>query len=310
MEDAGAYSLFYHKSSRAIREIYDMKEKKTDGARQFHDDSYYVASEDRIENMDAIQAAKEVLRSKKNRKVSKVIKTALKDTKRQKQRIFKVLDRIYKKNKKHAFGGLQPPVHKNILSLVAHPQMLLEAYTTIRSNKGTMTKAKINNHGKLVISSEMEQKKARLPDSMNWKMIRYISNLVRTGKYTWGVSRRIWLDKPGTQKKRPITTPPFADRMVLESIRMVLEAMYEPWFDKMNVSFGFRAGKGTHDAIHSILFGERCHGFKSAIEGDISGAYDNVDRNLLIRFIGKRIADTRFLKFLRKRLDLKLFDTQ
>jgi retron-type reverse transcriptase len=285
-----------------------MNKKNKYNAEQHHNDAYYVTSEDRIANMDAIQASKEVLRTPKNKKVTKIIRTALKDAKAKKQRIFNVLDRIYKKNVKHAFGGLHPPIHNNILSLVGHPQMLLQAYTTIRSNKGAMTKAKINNKNKLVISQKKELQKQRLPDSMNWKTIRYISEQVRSGKYVWGTSRRIWIDKPGTQKKRPITIPPFADKMVQESIRMVLEAIYEPWFDKMNVSFGFRAGKGTHDAMHSILFSGKNQGMKTAIEGDISGAYDNVDRDLLIKLIGTRISDKRFLRFLRNRLDLKLFD--
>ena len=76
---------------------------------------------------------------------------------------------------------------------------------------------------------------------------------LKIGKYPWGASRRIYIPKLGKpDQMRPITIPPFMDRVVQQAIRAVLEAIYEPWFDKSNCSFGFRPFKGTHDAITSI----------------------------------------------------------
>ena len=72
------------------------------------------------------------------------------------------------------------------------------------------------------------------------------------------------------------------DRVVQATILRVLEAIYEPWFDKLNRSFGFRPNKGCHDAIYNITRKET-RGLTTAIEGDIKGAYDNVSKEKLIK---------------------------
>lgn len=60
-------------------------------------------------------------------------------------------------------------------------------------------------------------------------IIYQMSFLIRKGLYPWGCSRLIWIPKPGVKDKlRPITIPNFGDKMVQESIRMVLESIYEP----------------------------------------------------------------------------------
>lgn len=53
-----------------------------------------------------------------------------------------------------------------------------------------------------------------LPDGMTWNLINWISQSILKGTYVWGASRRIWIPKPGTKKLRPITIPPFVDKMV------------------------------------------------------------------------------------------------
>jgi RNA-directed DNA polymerase len=60
---------------------------------------------------------------------------------------------------------------------------------------------------------------------------------------------------------------------------------------------GFRPGKSCHHAITYIKkFGTGCN---IAIEGDIEGAYDNVDHDILYKILEKRIADYKFLKLLK-----------
>lgn len=83
---------------------------------------------------------------------------------------------------------------------------------------------------------------------------------------TRGSSRRIWLDKPGSNKKRPITIPPFMDRLVQEAIKMVLVAIWEPDFEKMNRAFGFRPNKSCHDAIVALQSNHTI-GLTRALEG-------------------------------------------
>jgi RNA-directed DNA polymerase len=92
--------------------------------------------------------------------------------------------------------------------------------------------------------------------------------------------------KPGTTKLRPITIPPYADRLVQEAIRMVLEAIYEPHFQRMNVSFGFHSGFGVHNAICKLKNGRLSQGLDKAIEGDIEQAYPSLNRQTLLKVLG------------------------
>jgi len=70
---------------------------------------------------------------------------------------------------------------------------------------------------------------------------------------------------------------------------MVLQAIWEPDFEKMNRSFGFRPNKSCGDALTAIL-SPRGHGLHFAIEGDIQGAYDAVPKDkLLSQLVGRLV---------------------
>ena len=134
-------------------------------------------------------------------------------------------------------------------------------------------------------------------------------NLLRQGLYPWGASRRVMMHepKPGkSNRKRPLTIPPFMAKVVQKAIYMVLEAIYEPWFDKTNRSFGFRPHKGCHEAIY-CLTNKRNIGMIYAIESDIEGAYNKVKKDKLINILSKRINDRKFLNLIRERLDYQYF---
>ena len=52
------------------------------------------------------------------------------------------------------------------------------------------------------------------PDGFSLRDVYLVNYLIRKNAYPWGSSRIIWLDKPDSNKKRPITIPPFLDRLV------------------------------------------------------------------------------------------------
>ena len=82
---------------------------------------------------------------------------------------------------------------------------------------------------------------------------------------------------------------------------MVLEAIYEPIFENMNCSFGFRPNKGVHETITAITSYDT-NGLFRAIEGDIQAAFDEVDKQKLLDNLAKLISDKKFLSFIKKRL--------
>lgn len=176
-----------------------------------------------------------------------------------------------------------------------------------------MTEAAILSQDKLdrltLSQSKLLNATYKAPDGLTLEIFRLAIQLLKKGKYPWGASKRIYVPKPGTDAKRPITISPFMDKVIQTAIKMVLEAIYEPWFEKTNRSFGFRANKGCQDAIFCLTT-PHCQNMKIAIEGDIESAYDKVNREKLIEILKERIADKRFINLMAKRLDCQIFDAE
>lgn len=223
----------------------------------------------------------------------------------------KALHGIYNNNIAYAKGYKPFRKTTNLVKVVAKPEMLLLAYKRIKRNRGALTPAEdVDSHTFNNYTPQQKdvffRKKTR-PDGFSLEDIYLTSVLIRKGKYPWGSSRRIWLDKPGSDKKRPITIPPFMDRIVQESIKMVLVAIWEPDFETMNRSFGFRPNKSCHDAL-AALQSNHTIGLRNALEGDVSAAYDNVRKEDAIRCLKKKIQDNKFMRLMSKRWDYDYVD--
>jgi retron-type reverse transcriptase len=283
-------------------------------AQSFHNTQYYENQNYVRLHMVKLDEIKKKMATPKQIEVSLLLDDYKEKAKTETIRVFRVLLNIRNKVVACIKNNKPLPKHNDLINLISNRYILLQAYRTIRKNKGTMTQAqpmpnkefeKLDNNQKDLII-----KLSELPDGMNWQTIDIISRLIKDGKYPWGCSRLIWIPKPGTKKERPLTIPPFSDRIVQEAIRMVLEAIYEPVFQSMNCSFGFRARNGVHQAISLIKDPRLSNGMKAAIEGDIEQAYPNMDRQILVDILGERILDKKFLKFMKTRLKIRLYDTK
>jgi len=223
----------------------------------------------------------------------------------------KILLGIYNKNKAAALllrEGKNPSIdNTKLISIIANPQLLLMAYTAIKRNKGALSKAAYLDQNTLNNFNEKQRilyfRSRSFPDGISLRDFFMVSELIKKGLYPWGSSSRVYFPKPGVpDKKRPITIPPFMDRIVQKAISMVLEAIYEPYFEVQNRSFGFRPNKGCHDAIVACT-STYTSGKITAIEGDIEAAYDTVNKDKLIQVLSKKITDRKFLRLIRDRLD-------
>lgn len=204
------------------------------------------------------------------------------------------------------------PTHNNLHKILGNPEILILAYKMIKGNKGAMTKGgeKSKEDLKKMNKEQLElyYKSKIFPDKISIEDFILAGKLIRQNKYPWGTSKRIYVPKPGSEKMRPITIPPFMDRIVQKAISMILESIYEAEFDSMNRSFGFRPGKGVHDAIIGIK-SKLNIGKHIAIEGDIKAAYDTVDREILMKILNKRIKDNKFLNLIKERLKYDYTET-
>jgi RNA-directed DNA polymerase len=91
--------------------------------------------------------------------------------------------------------------------------------------------------------------------------------------------RRVWIPKPGKAEKRPLGIPIIRDRAMQALAKLALEPEWEARFEPN--SYGFRPGRGCHDAIGAI-FNEIRFKAKYVLDADIKGCFDGISHQALL----------------------------
>ena len=91
--------------------------------------------------------------------------------------------------------------------------------------------------------------------------------------------RRVWIPKPGKDEKRPLGIPVMRDRAAQALVKAALEPQWE-WKFEPN-SYGFRPGRGAHDAIEAIFNQIRVKS-KFVLDADIAKCFDKINHEKLL----------------------------
>ena len=146
-------------------------------------------------------------------------------------------------------------------------------------------------------------------DGMTWTMyaerlegrLADLHDRVHSGAYRATPSRRVNIPKPdgGT---RPLGIAALEDKIVQKAVvETILTPIYEAQF--LGFSYGFRLGRGAHDALDALVVGIERRKINWVVDCDIRAFFDAVSRDWLVRFLEHRIADKRVIRLIVKWLN-------
>jgi RNA-directed DNA polymerase len=93
-------------------------------------------------------------------------------------------------------------------------------------------------------------------------------------------TRRVWIDKPGTDEKRPLGIPTMYDRALQALVKLALEPEWEARFEPN--SYGFRPGRSCHDAVEAIFCVIKQKA-KYVLDADIAKCFDRINHRELLK---------------------------
>jgi len=118
---------------------------------------------------------------------------------------------------------------------------------------------------------------------------------VRQGRYRAVPARRAYIPK-ADGRLRPLGIASLEDKVVQRAVVEVLNAIYEE--DFKNFSYGFRPGRGPHQALDALSVGITQRHVNWVLDADISDFFGSLDHGWLRKFLRHRIADPRVLRLI------------
>jgi len=169
--------------------------------------------------------------------------------------------------------------------------MLKEAWKRVKQNKGAagydgMSISDVEKYGVEMYLSE-------------------IADEVRQEAYKAQPVLRVYIPK-ANGKLRPLGIPTVKDRIVQMCCKLVIEPIFEA--DFQDCSFGFRPKRSAKDAITRVKGHVATERLRQVYDADLSGFFDNIPHDRLMKLVEQRISDRRILKLIRMWLKTPVFE--
>lgn len=182
-------------------------------------------------------------------------------------------------------------VNRDLYRLMYREDLYIIAYERLKSKPGNMT----------------EGSDGETLDGFSQEAIQAIIRDMRTEQFRFKPVRQRFIPKPNG-KMRKLGIPCVKDKIVQEVIRLILEAIYDSPYGAYfhETSHGFRPNHSCHTALRT--YRERWPAVNWIIEGDIHACFDELDHQVLVQLLRKKIQDERFLNLVWKLLHAGYLD--
>src|SRR5215207_2747405 len=152
---------------------------------------------------------------------------------------------------------------------------------------------------------ELKENAASGVDRLRWtdyeadleRKLEDLHDRVHRGAYRALPSRRVYIPKPDG-RQRPLAIAALEDKIVQRAVVALLNAIYEE--DFLGISYGFRPGRGTHDALDALCVGIDSRKVSWILDADIRSFFDEISQEWLIRLLEHRIGDRRIIRLIQK----------
>ncbi len=118
-------------------------------------------------------------------------------------------------------------------------------------------------------------------------------------------AKRVYIPKD-EHSQRPLGLPALEDKIVQKGIAEILQAIYEA--DFLDCSYGFRPGRGCHQALHAVSTTIMTQPINHVIDADLKAFFDSVSHPGLVKCLQVRIKDPSFLLLIQRFLKAGYFE--
>ena len=133
---------------------------------------------------------------------------------------------------------------------------------------------------------------------LNQNIAKLISSM-KAMAYRPGPVKEVLIPKEGKPgATRPLGISGFEDKIVQKMMQQILESIYDPLF--LECSYGFRPGRGCHDAIRALQHHLHNNAIQTIIDIDLKNFFGTIDHRILESILKEKIKDTKFIRYINR----------
>lgn len=137
-------------------------------------------------------------------------------------------------------------------------------------------------------------------DLKGWLRVNWpgVKEQLLSGRYMPASVRGVEIPKPNGGK-RQLGIPTVVDRLIQQALHQVLSPIFDPEFS--SDSYGFRPGKSAHQAVLRAKE-HQLNGKRWVVDIDLTKFFDEVNHDILMARIAKKVGDPCVLRLIRRYL--------